>query len=233
MLDTTSVCKDKLLLLDLDGVLVTEGSGDTKIGSEIIAIHERLSEQLANIKMPVAVLTHRSRGEALQIINALGLCNFNFAAIFTANDIFISGLRYKGLSFLLKNGSRKSIILSQIEKSFNIPAVNVALIDDRLCNVEDLLEAGAGLGLNAPSAKLIEGTQLQAFDLAAAFEKVRHWCQQESDSHSIIHLQAVTSELHSAANTGIIMKRQWNDFYGLTRSGFRHGRQLFLKLIAK
>ncbi len=233
MLDTVSECKDKILLIDLDGVLVTEGSGDTKIGFEIIAIHEQLTEQLASIKMPIALLTHRSRGEALQIISALGLSNFNFAAIFTANDLFINGLRYKGLSFLLRNGSRKSIILSQIENMFNIPAVNVALIDDRLCNIEDLLEAGAGLGLCAPAAKLSEGRQLQAFDLGAAFEKVHHWCQQGSHSDSIIHLEPVTSKLHSAANTGIIMKRDWNDFYGLTRSGFRHGRQLFLKLIAK
>lgn len=229
----TKDCVGKLLLLDLDGVLVTDGTGDTKIGSEIITIHKELSEQLADIKIPVAVLTHRSRGEALQIIHALGLGQFNFAAIYTANDIFISGLKFKGISFLLKNGSRKSIILSQIEKSFNISPANVAFIDDRLCNVEDLVEAGVGLGLNAPAAMVLKDQKIQAFDLVAAFEKIQVWCQQGSQTHSIVHLEPVVTMLHTKANTGIVMKRQWNDFYGLTRSCFRQGRQLFLKFITK
>lgn len=226
--------KGKLLLLDLDGVLVTDGSGDTKVGSEIIAIHKHLIKQLEALSIPIAILTHRSRGEALQIIQALGLSGHRFLGVFTANDIFVYGLRFKGVSFLIENGSRKSIVLSYIKRRFNILAANIAFIDDRLGNVEDLLNAGIGLGINVPAARVIEEGKIETFDLNKALGLVETWCEQSALSklsNTVTHLPVVTLDLAADAASGIILRRQWWDLFGMGRSGLRHSRQLILRLL--
>lgn len=234
MPESASLENKKLLLIDLDGVLVTDGCGDTRIGTEIITVHTRLAKQLEALNLPVAILTHRSRCEALQIIDALRLKSHKFLGIFTAKEILIYGLRFKGLSYLLRNGSRKSIILPYIEKRFNIPASSVAFIDDRMGNVEDLVNAGIGLGINVPAARVIEGARVETFDMNNAFEKVKTWSKQENLSYSsntLIRLLPVTIDLSVDAASGIIMKRQWSDLFGRCRAGLRYSRQLILRLL--
>jgi 3-deoxy-D-manno-octulosonate 8-phosphate phosphatase KdsC-like HAD superfamily phosphatase len=225
----------KLLLLDLDGVLVTDGDGDTSVGSEIIKIHKELVTQLNNLSLPVAILTHRSRCEAMQIIDALGLSTHQLYNIFTANDIFFFGLRFKGVSFLVKNGSKKSIILSYIQKRYNIQAKNIAFIDDRLWNVEDLMNAGIGLGINVPAAKVINQHKIVTFSLCAALDKVKRWYELgelSTNSNQIIRMQSVTIDLPEDAFSGILIRRQWSDFFGLTRSALRYTRKIIMWIIS-
>ncbi|MEE9412975.1 MAG: HAD family hydrolase [Methylococcales bacterium] len=224
----------KLLLLDLDGVLVTDGDGDTRIGCEIITVHQQLLKQLNSLRIPVAILTHRSRCEALQIIQALGLSRYDFHDIFTANDILVYGLRFKGICFLINHGSKKSIILHFIQKHYNIPPRSVAFIDDRLCNVEDLINEGIGLGINVPAAKVIDGKKIVTFDFNSALETVKNWCEHSglsNDSPILVQMPSVTIDLPVNAFSGSIIRRQWTDFFGLGRSGLRFSRQCILRLL--
>jgi 3-deoxy-D-manno-octulosonate 8-phosphate phosphatase KdsC-like HAD superfamily phosphatase len=232
--NSSDINAGKLLLLDLDGVLVTDGDGDTSVGSEIIKIHKELVKHLNNLHLPVAILTHRSRCEALQIVDALGLSTYELHNIFTANDIFFFGLRFKGVSFLIKNGSQKSIILSYIQKRYNIEASNVAFIDDRLWNVEDLLNAGIGLGINVPAAKVIDQHKIVTFSLCAALDKVKKWCELgelPTDANNLIRMQSVTIDLPEDAFSGVVIRRQWSDFFGFARSGLRYSRKVILWIL--
>ncbi len=233
--DNSDLVIEKLLLLDLDGVLVTDGKGDTRIGSEIITIHQRLLIQLKALSLPVAILTHRSRCEALQIIQALGLSHDDFQDIFTANDILVYGLRFKGISFLINHGSKKSIILQYLQKHYNIQPRSVAFIDDRLCNVEDLINEGIGLGINVPAAKVIDGKKIVTFDLALVLEKVKNWGDHRMpsiDTPTLVCMPSVTVALPSSAFSGRIIRRQWSDFFGWGRSGLRYSRQCILRLLS-
>jgi len=60
-----------ILLFDLDGVLVMDGDINNPNFSEIISLHPDVVEIFQKITFPVAILTHRSRSEAEQILAAL------------------------------------------------------------------------------------------------------------------------------------------------------------------
>ncbi len=68
-----------------------------------------------------------------------------------AEDILSAALAYGTLWQLLRKGLRKSWALPAIERRYRVDRKNIAFIDDRLDNIEDLVGNGVGLALHAPS----------------------------------------------------------------------------------
>lgn len=149
-----------LLLFDLDGVLVTDGKGDTRAGREIVRIHPDLDALLQPFDFPVGVLSHRSRREVLQILDVLQLGSLDPAFIFSANDIAFSSPTPRRIVSLVRHGVRKSRILAHLSSRFGIESHNVAFVDDREENVADMSMAGVGLAVHVPAARLENGRVL-------------------------------------------------------------------------
>lgn len=220
----------KLLLIDLDGVLVTDGDGDTKIGREILIVHPELSKKLKYLNLPVAVVTHRTRREADQILAALNISKEFLVGVFSANDIVLSALAKGRLRTLLRQGSLKSLILSRINETLNIQALSLAFIDDRKANIEDMRSCGVGLTIHVPKARLLENDIMETFNFDEAIASLREWSSENNGISSVqksINLKPVIKKIDKSCKSGIIMKRHKWDFYGMTRSLIHQTRLLF------
>jgi hypothetical protein len=139
-----------LLLLDLDGVVVYEMVPPHVKKRELILLHDLLVNGLQAVGVPVVVLTHRSRAEAAVILDSAGLYK-DVTGLMAAEDILSAALAYGTLWQLLRKGLRKSWALPAIERRYRVDRKNIAFIDDRLDNIEDLVGNGVGLALHAPS----------------------------------------------------------------------------------
>lgn len=221
-------CKS-LLLIDLDGVLVTDGTGDTRIDREILKIHQDLGKEIDGFGHPVAVLTHRSRHEALQVTAVLGLDTKELAGVFSANEIVFSDLSIKGLVSLLRRGSRKSRILPYITRHLNISPENIVFIDDRRKNVDDMASQGVGLAIKVPSARLQDDNRLLTFDLSGTLERIRLWFKEENKERGkalVIEVDPVVLETTSHLSSGIKLRRLQGDIYGRIRGTLKSIRHL-------
>jgi hypothetical protein len=163
-----------MLLLDLDGVVVLELEPPLVTAPELILLHQDIGKDLDALGLPVVILTHRSRREAEQIIRAARLAPRRLAGVLAAEDLFLAGLRKTPVQ-MLKRGLRKDLILSLLEHRFGVERSRTAFIDDRLDNLRDLLAAGLGLAIHAPS--IITGESVVTFDFAEAVAAVRDWDQ--------------------------------------------------------
>ena len=220
----------KLLLIDLDGVLVTDGDGDTKIGSEILIVHQELSKKLKNLNLPVAVVTHRTRREADQILTALNISKEFLVGVFSANDIVFSALANGRLRTLLRQGSLKSLVLSRINEKLDIQTSSMAFIDDRMANIEDMYSCGVGMTIHVPKARLLESNLMETFNIDEAIASLQEWSIENDTISSVqrsIHLKPVIKKIDNSYRSGIIMKRHKLDFYGMTRSIIHRTRLLF------
>ncbi len=222
----------KLLLIDLDGVLVTDGDGDTKIGREILIVHPGLSEKLKYLNLPVAVVTHRTRREADQILTALNISKDSLEGVYSANDIVLSALAKGRLSRLLRHGALKSLILSRINEKLNIPALSVAFIDDRIENIEDMRSCGVGMTIHVPKARLLESDTMETFNIDEAIASLQEWSNENeydgiSPVQRSINLEPVIKKIDNSCRSGVIMKRHKSDFYGMTRNFIHRTRLRF------
>jgi len=220
----------KLLLIDLDGVLVTDGDGDTKIGSEILIVHPKLSEKLKNLNLPVAVVTHRTRREADQILTALNISKEFLVGVFSANDIVFSALAKGRLRILLRQGSLKSLVLSRINEKLNIQTSSMAFIDDRMANIEDMRSCGVGMTIHVPKARLLESDVMETFNIDEAITSLQEWSNENDGISCVqrsINLKPVIKKIDNSCRSGVIMKRHKSDFYGMTRSFIHRTRLLF------
>jgi hypothetical protein len=164
-----------LLLLDLDGVIVSEVAPPHVAKLEIILLHELLDEILRDIDVPVVVLTHRSRAEANLILQSAGLSSRELAGVVAAEDIFKAALQSSRRLLLLRYGLKKSWILPEIEKRYGVARRNVAFIDDRHDNLDDLLGNGIGLAILAPSGITVDGSRLVSFDFRQMVQLLKNW----------------------------------------------------------
>jgi hypothetical protein len=155
-----------LLLLDLDGVVVYEMVRPHVKKRELILLHDLLASGLQAVGVPVVVLTHRSRAEAAVILDSAGLAK-GVTGLMAAEDILNAALVYGTPWQLLRSGLRKSWALPAIERRYRVDRKNIAFIDDRLDNIEDLVGCGVGIALHAPSGINDDGS-LISFD----FEQV-------------------------------------------------------------
>ena len=143
-----------LLLLDLDGVLVTDGVGDTRAGREILRVHPELDTLLQSFCFPIGVLSHRSRREVSQILDVLQCDSIDPRFIFSANDIAFGNPTPRRIISLLRYGARKSRILAYLSSRYGIGSHDVIFVDDREENVNDMAMAGVGLAIHVPAARL-------------------------------------------------------------------------------
>ncbi len=224
-----------LLLIDLDGVLVIDDKGDSRIGQEILRVHRNLAVELDAFSFPVAILTHRSRHEAYQLIAALGLEPGRLAGVFSVNDIVFCNLSVNGVFSLLYRGSRKSRILPLISRRLNVLAANIAFIDDRQENVNDMSAHGVGLAVKVPSARLQDGNNLLTFDLTETLSRIQAWLQNsgrengEYREKQIIEVPPVLLEVSSQLYSGVKLQRQQGDFYGRIRWVLKSIRRLLIR----
>jgi hypothetical protein len=163
-----------VLLLDLDGVVVFEAVPPLWATRELILLHRDLAALLDAEDIGVAVLTHRSRREAERILAAAGIGGRPDVRVFAAEDLFAAARRAGGWRALWRGGLLKSGVVPEVERHFGVERKNIAFVDDRMDNLQDLLAAGIGLALHAPSEHTGAGT-LTAFSLREALELVAAW----------------------------------------------------------
>jgi hypothetical protein len=162
-----------LLLLDLDGVVVHEMAPPHVKKLELILLHDLLVNGLEALGVPVVILTHRSRDEAAVILDTVGLHNY-VAGLMAAEDILSAALAYGTPWQLLRKGLRKSWALPAIERRYRVDRKNIAFVDDRLDNIQDLVGNGVGIALHAPSGINDDGS-LISFHFEQVMRVLQDW----------------------------------------------------------
>ncbi|MCE0523806.1 MAG: HAD family hydrolase [Methylacidiphilales bacterium] len=217
-----------LLLLDLDGVVVFEAEPPHFESAEILLLHDLLADVLRQTHAPVVVVTHRSKAEARRILEAARLDSSVLSGIVAAEDLLRAGLKHHGILRVARKGLRKSLILPVVEQRFGIARARMALIDDRLDNLEDMLAHGIGLALLAPSL-MENGGSLVSFDVNEAVEAFKNWDGSER-RETVVRLTARTVALDPWRKTGLNTRRQGRHFFNLMR---RMGRATRTRLFEK
>jgi hypothetical protein len=205
-----------LLLLDLDGVVVLESGPPLCEKLEIIALHASIAELIAGLDAPVVVLTHRSRAEARRILAAAGLQKPTLSAIMAAEDLFLSGFRHRRVGRLMRGGLRKSLILPEVERRYGLKRDRMALIDDRIDNVEDMVQAGLGLVMHAPSAIGPDQKSIETFDFASALDLFRGWTR-DGQHGPVVNLPAVMLTADMIRRTGLNTTPDSDHFFNRAR----------------
>jgi hypothetical protein len=222
----------RLLLLDLDGVVVFECGPPLLPRLEILRLHDALNALLHDLDAAVVVLTHRSRAEAAHILEAAGIDLSRLAGIMAAEDLFRAGLRHGGVIGLMRWGLRKSWILPIAEERFGVPRQHTAFIDDRLDNLQDLLNHGLGLALHAPSAVTPLGQALVSFELLEAVNYVKAWQEGKLDK-KLISLLPKEAVIGDWQRTGLHTRRQGRHAFNVVRRVARLLRQPLRQLQAR
>lgn len=218
----------RLLLLDLDGVLVLEGVPPLTAGRELLRLHPDLA-LLDALDMPMAVLTHRSRREAERILAAIGFNATRLVAVVSAQDILSEALRQGDVLVLLRGGLAKRHALSLIERTTGIGRNDIAMIDDRDINLRSLLDAGLGYALLAPSAVAEDGASLTTFELEQAVEHLSNGCLRRG---SLMRLDEACLPRGDWQDTGLCTAAEERSIFNvLRRLGFRI--RMFLGLTRK
>jgi hypothetical protein len=163
----------QMLLLDLDGVVVFEAEPPLVATTELLLLHDDLASAIPALDIPVVVLTHRSRREAKQILQAAGVAT-TLSGVIAAEDLFLAGIRHAPIR-MFASGLRKDLVLSVVEQRFGVERSRIAFIDDRIDNLQDLVAAGLGLGIHAPSYQVTDQPVLITFNLDDAFELIQNW----------------------------------------------------------
>ncbi|SFK68146.1 hypothetical protein [Methylocapsa palsarum] len=205
-----------LLLLDLDGVVVLESGPPLCEQLEILALHSSIADQIARLDAPVVVLTHRSRAEARRILAAAGLQKPILSGLMAAEDLFLSGFRHRRVGRLLRGGLRKSLILPEVERRYGLKRDRMALIDDRIDNVEDMIGAGIGLVMHAPSAIGPDQKSIETFDFASALDVFRGWSREEQGG-LVINLPPVMLSADVVRRTGLSTAPDADHFFNRAR----------------
>jgi hypothetical protein len=213
----------KLLLLDLDGVIVLECDPPVVERREILRLHQSLS-LLTDLGDPVVVLTLRSRSEAWRLLEAAGLSHGDIAGIRAAEDLLRAGLHPWRLVGLVAGGLRKSLVLPGLLKEFGVAAADVAIIDDMVSNLDDLAAHGVGLAIHAPSELEPGGSGFTSFDLSEAAHAIHAW--RETGGVQRIALKAVPREVEPWSRTGLCSTAEGRHAFNNARNFARPLREM-------
>ncbi len=214
-----------LLLFDLDGVLVSNGSGDTRPGQEILRVHPHLEKFLQGLECSIGVLSHRSRGEVLQILDVLDYDSIDNRFVFTANDIAFRYPTPQRLFSLVSTGLRKSRILKYLEVKHRIEAAEVAFVDDRRENALDMHDCGVGLSIQVPPARFENGAVF-SYDPSALGRELLAWRRAEGGTGRFVELPEVRIDQIDAMFSGRVMVERGVQVF----SRIRKIRRLFRNL---
>jgi hypothetical protein len=220
-----------LLLLDLDGVVVFESGPPLLADVEILRLHEMMVDRLAEFEAPVVVLTHRSRVEARRILQSAGIDAEHLAGVMAAEDLMSAALLHGNLRQLLSRGLRKSLILPLVEKRFGVKRSSMALLDDRVDNLEDLIAAGLGFALHAPS-DTSDDRALITFDIGEAIIAFTRW-KAAPEIGRFESLTPIRVEIEPWRCTGLCTKRVARHPFNALRSLARRIRQAIGKTVAQ
>lgn len=160
-----------LLFLDLDEVLVTciDKGADRET---VVALQPSASEELRPFAGQVIILTHRSRGEARQILKLFPGLNELVLQVVAADDVIRVALATGQFLRLMQRGIEKRLFIRMAERKYALRPERMAIIDDEPANVAGMLEGGAGLGLLAPKPAVSDGKAI-TFDLTDALTRYR------------------------------------------------------------
>lgn len=209
----------RLLLLDLDGVVVLEIAPPLVARRELMRLHDALGD-LLQLGMKVVVLTHRSRREALTILEAAGLSPSQLSGVLAAEDLLIEGLRHGRFLQLARRGLAKDLCLPLLERRFAIPRQAMAMIDDRAVNLRGLLDAGLGMALLAPSSIDGSSASITTFSLASAVVRLQQWAAGER-SERLTRLEEQVVAIKDLARTGMDASARGRHLFNrLRRVGF-------------
>jgi hypothetical protein len=180
--------KKAILFIDLDEVLVTrlETSSDKE---KIVMIQPLLGKMLKDFSGQLMILTHRSRKEALQIVNNLEGFHGFAKHIVAAEDIIRAAILTGQIFSLLRHGIEKKLYLPIAERKYGIKRKRFAILDDNPANVDGILAGGGGLGFLAPKPDIADG-EVTTFDFDTVLAKYESFCNGEIFGQKRIQLAA-------------------------------------------
>lgn len=158
--------KKALLLLDLDEVLVTRLTIESR-QETVVVIQPEAVEVLRPFAGQVLALTHRSRSEALQILNAFPGMTMILLEVVAAEDLILAAFRTRQFLSLLRGGINKSLYIRMAELKYGVKPNRICILDDSPDNVAAILMSGGGLGLLAPKP-LVSSGKVITFDFKSA-----------------------------------------------------------------
>lgn len=208
--------ESSLLLLDLDGVVIFEAVPPQLERLEIFLLHQLLCDTLGRVGVPVVVLTSRSRVEARRILSAAGVDPGALAGVMAAEDLYLAALQYGAMLNLFRYGLQKSLILPTIERRFGVQREHIAMIDDRLDNLEALLACGLGFALHAPSAFNTNGPSIITFEFTEAIDAFRNWRAGQL-SQTMLALTPCEYRLEPWRRTGLNTRRERQRVFNVAR----------------
>lgn len=213
--------KKKLLLVDLDGVLIASSRPETRKDQILYPLHgHNTGQDLAKSSETIAVLTHRHKAEAGQILKLLGLDLTHIARCYSAQDLWHCAIRYNQILATIIGGMKKSLILPLIKAELGYHPPDIAMIDDRPDILSDMSNHGVGLTLLAPYQlnDAYNSDHTITFDLSEAlrvFEKWSHDTLPESMQHVILKERVIQTKNLPPINN-IIVRKRW-DLFSLAR----------------
>ncbi len=141
----------KLLLVDLDGVLITNSWPENQANQICYLLHEdNIGQEIANNGQTIAVLTHRHKAEAEQILEFLRIDSTHIAQCYSAQELWFCAKKYHPILSTIIGGMKKSLILPLIKAELGYHPQDIAMIDDRLDVLSDMSNHGVGLTILAP-----------------------------------------------------------------------------------
>lgn len=209
--------KKTLLLVDLDGVLVTSCKSDTRTEDVIFTLHgARTGDCLTNTGATIAVLTHRPQIQAEQILKFLGIDLTQIVRCYSAQDLWYCARKYRQISQTFLKGLRKSLILPLIKDELGYRPRDIAVIDDRPEILSEMSSKGVGLTILAPFQfnNTHDNNQTITFDLPEALGVFEKWSNDKlPDSMQHISLkERVIQNNTLLLNSGVIVPNRWDPF---------------------
>lgn len=184
------MCTKKLLLLDLDGVMVAgerTGRGGTE---ELRLLHPELPDLLIKRNFEIILFTHRAYADAQAIRKALHKMGVPILHCISAREMLLSALKQTRFIELLLGGLSKKYGVASVVQKYGASVSGLTLIDDRVEILNEVLAEGIGQGLHAPFE--VQHEQLISFDFAQA---IKHLDAIHTDQAVPISLVAVKKSI--------------------------------------